>query len=297
MGRGKELCKLLKDVRVKIAAENDIDYTPVECTHKGDCRGTCPQCEAELRWIQHCLDRRLLAGKIVKVAGISAGILMMGSCGKGTGTHSSDTVVDSISSEAVLVSEDTIATDSPRVEPLTKVDVQPMLSEEKMGEVPFWDEDDQEEADNERVHRMEMNSEIDNSDHTTTKEKEFSEPVYVGGVDDELFEFDTFAQFPGGVDSLMRFLSKNIIYPKEAVENNIEGKVILKFIVSESGRVSHVAIVKSVHPLLDNEAVRVVSKLPRFIPAQYKGRNKDSFFSLPISFRLPDSIANQHKKN
>ncbi len=293
MERGKELCKLLKDVRVKIAAENDIEYTPVECTYQGDCRGTCPQCEAELRWIQHCLDRRVLAGKIVKVAGISAGILMMGSCGKGTANYNSDTVVDSISSESMLVSEDTIASDSPSVEPLTNVDVLPILSDEKTGEVAFFDEDYDEEPNNISTHSIGMNSVIDNSINNKTQ----MEPVVVGGVDDEMFNFDTLAEFPGGIESLQRFLSHNIKYPEEAVEKNIEGRVILRLFVTENGSVRDIAIVRSVHPLLDNEAIRVVSKLPRFVPAKYKGRNKESYFTMPVYFHLPDPIVNQPKKN
>ena len=72
--RGKEKCKALKEIRQKIAEENDIAFAVSECTHQGDCRGTCPKCEAELRYLERQLEIRKNLGKAVVVAGISAGM-------------------------------------------------------------------------------------------------------------------------------------------------------------------------------------------------------------------------------
>lgn len=69
--RGKEKCKALKEIRQKIAQENDIEYVVSECTHKGDCKGTCPKCEAELKYLERELARREKIGKAVAVAGIA----------------------------------------------------------------------------------------------------------------------------------------------------------------------------------------------------------------------------------
>lgn len=72
--KGKEKCKALKEIRQKIAEQNDIAFAVSECTHQGDCKGTCPKCEAELRYLERQLEIRQNLGKAVVVAGISAGI-------------------------------------------------------------------------------------------------------------------------------------------------------------------------------------------------------------------------------
>ena len=71
--KGKQICKALKEIRLNIAQANDIEYTPAECNHKGDCSGTCPQCEKELRYIERQLLRRQILGKAAVVAGLAIG--------------------------------------------------------------------------------------------------------------------------------------------------------------------------------------------------------------------------------
>ena len=56
--RGKEKCRILKQIRAEIAAQNDIDLVIEECTHKGECRGTCPRCESEVRYLERELEKR-----------------------------------------------------------------------------------------------------------------------------------------------------------------------------------------------------------------------------------------------
>ena len=70
--KGKEKCKALKELRQKIAEENDIEYAVSECTHQGNCKGTCTKCEAELRYLERELERRTKLGKTVVLAGLSA---------------------------------------------------------------------------------------------------------------------------------------------------------------------------------------------------------------------------------
>ena len=74
MGTGKEVCLILKGIRQKIADANGISYQPKECQHKGDCSGTCPACEAEIRYLEQELKARKGNGFGMKVAGIAAGI-------------------------------------------------------------------------------------------------------------------------------------------------------------------------------------------------------------------------------
>ena len=74
MAKGKSTCKLLKDIRQQIAEANGISYQPKECHHKGDCAGTCPACEEEIRYLERELKARKGNGFGMKVAGIAAGI-------------------------------------------------------------------------------------------------------------------------------------------------------------------------------------------------------------------------------
>ena len=77
MTRGKHTCKILKEIRRQIAEANGIEFVTSECRYKGDCLGTCPKCEAEVRYLEQQLRARSLAGKAVVLAGISAASLAM----------------------------------------------------------------------------------------------------------------------------------------------------------------------------------------------------------------------------
>ena len=81
MKQGRHTCNTLKAIRKQIAEANDIEYEPVECTHQGDCAGTCPACEAEVRYLEGELSKRSRLGKKVAVVGIAAGMASLASCG------------------------------------------------------------------------------------------------------------------------------------------------------------------------------------------------------------------------
>jgi len=72
---GKEKCRILKEIRMEIARSNGIAYAVDECQHRGECRGTCPRCEAELRYLEDQLERRRRLKKAVAVAGVSIGMV------------------------------------------------------------------------------------------------------------------------------------------------------------------------------------------------------------------------------
>ena len=82
MARGKQTCKILKEIRRQIAEANNIEFITSDCQFKGDCLGTCPKCEAELRYLDNQLNLRRMAGKAIVVAGLSAGMFTMASCSK-----------------------------------------------------------------------------------------------------------------------------------------------------------------------------------------------------------------------
>jgi len=83
MTRGRHTCNTLKAIRKQIAEANEIEYEPQECTHEGDCAGTCPACEAEVRYLESELLKRKKLGKKVAVAGIAMGMVGLSGCGVG----------------------------------------------------------------------------------------------------------------------------------------------------------------------------------------------------------------------
>ena len=83
MTSGRHTCNTLKAIRKQIAEANEIEYEPQECTHEGECAGTCPACEAEVRYLESELIKRKGLGKKVAVAGIAMGMASLSSCGIG----------------------------------------------------------------------------------------------------------------------------------------------------------------------------------------------------------------------
>lgn len=92
--------------------------------------------------------------------------------------------------------------------------------------------------------------------------------------------------FPGGQGALMQWLRDNIKYPVIAAENGIEGRVIVQFVVSKSGSISNVNVVRGVDPSLDKEAVRVVSNMPNWTPGKQNGTTVNVRYTLPVTFKL-----------
>ena len=76
MNKGKEICETLKEIRQQIADNNDIEYAPSECHFQGECKGTCPKCEAEVRYLENELHKRNKFKKVASIAGISLGVAL-----------------------------------------------------------------------------------------------------------------------------------------------------------------------------------------------------------------------------
>ena len=97
-----------------------------------------------------------------------------------------------------------------------------------------------------------------------------------------------YPEFPGGEDSLLMFLYENIVYPEKARIKGKEGRVMVGFIVEPDGRLTNFTILESVHPLLDNEALRVVKMMPKWKPGKKDGKFVRVQFQLPVRFVLTD---------
>ena len=93
-------------------------------------------------------------------------------------------------------------------------------------------------------------------------------------------------QYPGGQIAMLKYIMKNIKYPKQAMKEGIQGRVTVRFIVEKDGSISDVKPVLSVHPLLNKEAVRVVKSMPKWSPGKHNGKPVRVRFNLPVMFKL-----------
>lgn len=106
-------------------------------------------------------------------------------------------------------------------------------------------------------------------------------------VEDKVFtSSETMPQFPGGESALLKYLSDHIKYPETAMENNVQGRVVVQFVVKRDGSIGDVKVVRGKDPDLDKEAVRIVKTLPTFIPGRMNGQAVNVWYTLPINFKL-----------
>lgn len=106
-------------------------------------------------------------------------------------------------------------------------------------------------------------------------------------VKEEVFRsVEQMPQFPGGEAALMKYLQSHINYPPMAAENNVQGKVVVQFVVDKTGKVGEVKVVRSVDKDLDKEAVRVCKSLPKFTPGRQNGQAVSVWYTLPVTFKL-----------
>ena len=106
---------------------------------------------------------------------------------------------------------------------------------------------------------------------------------------------DEMPSFPGGLEELHKWIDNNVQYPAVARENGIEGRVILKFIVEKDGSLRDSTVIRSVHPIVDREALRLVGQMPKWNPGKREGVPVRQIYCLPIKFKLGESKPNQKK--
>ena len=116
-------------------------------------------------------------------------------------------------------------------------------------------------------------------DSTLNTEKVIEEDCFVDFSDDP--------RFPGGMEALVKFVKDSIRYPVFCLEQGIQGRVIVQFVVNPDSTLSEIHVVKSVYPHLDNEAVRLIKSMPKWIPGRQRGTPVQVRFTMPVNFRLP----------
>ena len=287
MKRGKRTCEILKDVRRKVAQENDIPLVERECTHEGDCRGTCPYCESEVRYLERELSKRRALGKAVTVAGIAVSTMMMGAC------HSPKTPATPAGSEPEPTPVNTL---SQATEPTPESSPEPVgepANAPTSGNQPA-------PAPKEEILRI-----VEDGLCVSTDVPDFweldSTDVYEGVIEvDDADEYpsweppgepvsrvvEEYPEFPGGADSLQAFLAREIQYPPVAKNNGITGTVLVEFVVEKDGQVTNAKVKVPLFPECDKEAVRAVMAMPKWKPGKSMGKPVRCYFQVPVTFRL-----------
>lgn len=100
------------------------------------------------------------------------------------------------------------------------------------------------------------------------------------------YDYEILPEFPGGINGLVQYLIANLKYPKKSQKKQIEGRVLLNFVVEKDGSVSNIRVVESVNEEMDNEAIRVVKKMPKWSPGLQDGEKVKVHFNLPVKFSL-----------
>jgi TonB family protein len=94
------------------------------------------------------------------------------------------------------------------------------------------------------------------------------------------------AEYIGGVTELYKFIGQTLVYPKDAMRNDIQGVVYVSFIIDTDGSVTNAKIIKSIEKQLDDEALRIVNEMPKWKPGKFEGKLVKTEFALPVNFKL-----------
>ena len=113
-----------------------------------------------------------------------------------------------------------------------------------------------------------------------------SQKVTIKKAEEPLRNAEVEPEYPGGTDAMYKFLSSNITYPAQARADGISGQVMLEFVVERDGSVSNVKVLKSAHPDLDAEAVRVLKMMPNWKPGKQNGAPVRCYYNIPVRFTI-----------
>jgi len=281
MKHGKKVCKILKEIRQQIAEKNDIELFISECHFQGECKGTCPKCEAEVRYLEQELNQRRQLGKAVAVAGISLG--MAGAiAGCGAPTPKKVHAITAFTGDVEIV--DTLA----------NVPLSPLKYKQKCSTPPVVEISELEEMRStggigEESSFFEDMAKIERE----LLENELSEKHLVGETEEDKFSaftgfIETMPEYPGGEEELRKFLYENLVYPKEAQENWIWGTVYVSFVIEKDGTLSNIEIKRGIGGGCDEEVVRVFKMMPKWKPGKQGEKKVMVRQTYPIRFKFED---------
>jgi len=266
-----------------------------ECTHEGDCRGTCPYCESEVRYLERELSKRRALGKAVTVAGIAVSSMMMGACHspKTPAPATGNAPEPAVEATSRQVSEEADGQDVPP--PPGQSDPYELDGVvEEVGKIAEPNDNSSESAPNRCSQKAAQLSNKDGWDgdfwmgdvEVVETEGLVVEVDEMSENDDSPLRFtEEMPEFPGGADSLKAFLAREIQYPPVAKNNGIRGTVLIEFVVEKDGRVTNAKVKVPLFPECDKEAVRGVMSMPKWKPGRNMGKPVRCYFQIPITFR------------
>jgi TonB family protein len=132
------------------------------------------------------------------------------------------------------------------------------------------------------------------SAQSVSKSSVLTDTTHIKKGDSAYTHVEIESEFPGGQKAWGAYLNSNLEYPKKAVRKNIQGTVVVQFIVEKDGKVSNVEVVRSVDPLLDQEAMRLILRSPNWKPAVLDGKKVRSYKKQPIVFQLVEENPKKH---
>ena len=269
MSHGKNICKQLKEVRKRIAEENGIPLEIKECTYKGECRGTCPRCEAEVRYLENALADKLKFGKVATIAGLSLGLAACGG-------HVVQGEVPYDSSSPIF--DDTLPADT-----LQNTDTAKPIWREPGGSLDVIMGEDVVLGGLEILDDTPPPESANNDDDDLI----VGDANLIEGESSLYYVVEEEPEFPGGLEALNTFLQNNIKYPVLARDSNIQGKVYLSFVVEKDGSISWIRVLRDIGGGCGQEAMRVLKLMPRWKPAKNQGQPVQVQYNIPITFSIP----------
>ena len=130
-------------------------------------------------------------------------------------------------------------------------------------------------------------AQVNESDGAVLRYKEVIADEKPSADNDKIFDVvEQMPEFPGGQAALLKWIGGNVKYPAIAEENGIQGRVVCTFIVDRDGSITDVKVARSIDPSLDNEAVRVLSQMPKWKPGMMKGQPVRVKYTVPVTFKL-----------
>ena len=277
MMKGKSICKVLKTIRKQVADANDIKYEPRECHHQGDCRGTCPACEAEVKYIEQQLDLRKQLGKAVAVVGISAGLAALTGCKNKNAAIINEEDSSLTVGKATIVPSEHIDGDVEYQSPVDTAIIEKDSSKIKKRTAEFAVP----EKEDSYVETLGEVCVIEEPGPVIT------DPVIADAPMAKIGEtVDQMPSFPGGENKMLEYLESNLRYPVLAEENGIQGRVVVSFIIEKDGSINDVKVEKHIEKVFDKESVRLVKNMPKWNPGKKDGEPVRVRHSIPIMFRL-----------
>ena len=260
MKRGKQTCKILKEIRKQIAEENDIELVISECTYQGDCLGTCPKCEAEVRYLERELEKRQRLGKAAVVAGLSVGLL---SSSQVALAQQPDSLNMNQNNYGTLPGDVVIVQGAIPLYPPESYPYHHALTQEEINQfmVP------------ETKSLVVVGGDLRHPDVLEYENYGIAYQLYVNNDDnlkaDSLLKNTTHLyapQFEGGESALLEFISQNL---GKNADGRSYGDMEVAFTVEPNGHLSHIDIIKGVNEQLDAQ-VAALFKFMEWEPALWE---------------------------